>query len=213
MQRPRCWYFRHEEFHCRKKGGEICYAQDGENQYHAIFNNALCAIVHPSSAGTALVAHGGAVELSGKEGKRVVALEEFFALPTVELHKENRLKDGEVVTRGVVPRPGEGSRSVYIKQGEKESFDWPIADVAVVMEKDAESGKCAKATIVMGAAAPVPHRAAAAEKVLVGQVVDENTARQAARAAVAGATPLANNRYKVKVFEAIVRRAVLEAGK
>ncbi|MGH7175824.1 MAG: FAD binding domain-containing protein, partial [Tepidisphaeraceae bacterium] len=34
LQRPRCWYFRNELFHCRKKGGEICYAQEGENQYH-----------------------------------------------------------------------------------------------------------------------------------------------------------------------------------
>src|SRR4051812_26340916 len=39
LQRPRCWYFRHEEFPCRKKGGERCFAQDGENQYHAIFDN------------------------------------------------------------------------------------------------------------------------------------------------------------------------------
>ena len=56
MQRPRCWYFRSADFHCRKKGGAICYAQQGENQYHAIFDNALCAIVHPSSIATALVA-------------------------------------------------------------------------------------------------------------------------------------------------------------
>jgi xanthine dehydrogenase YagS FAD-binding subunit len=48
LQRPRCWYFRSEQFPCRKKGGEKCYAQEGENQYHAIFNNGLCAIVHPS---------------------------------------------------------------------------------------------------------------------------------------------------------------------
>src|SRR5262249_2123226 len=56
LQRPRCWYFRSEDFHCRKKGGEVCYAQDGENQYHAIFNNQLCAIVHPSAIACALVA-------------------------------------------------------------------------------------------------------------------------------------------------------------
>jgi FAD binding domain in molybdopterin dehydrogenase len=48
LQRPRCWYFRHSEFPCRRKGGEICFAQDGENQYHAIFDNHICAIVAPS---------------------------------------------------------------------------------------------------------------------------------------------------------------------
>src|SRR6476620_10585303 len=38
LQRPRCWYFRSDDFPCRRKGGEICFAQEGENQYHAIFN-------------------------------------------------------------------------------------------------------------------------------------------------------------------------------
>src|SRR4051812_11503119 len=65
LQRPRCWYFRNEQFPCRKKGGEICYAQEGENQYHAIFNNKLCAIVHPSAAAVALVAMGAKAAITG----------------------------------------------------------------------------------------------------------------------------------------------------
>ena len=36
-QRPRCWYFRNEEFVCFKKGGTRCFAPAGENQFHAIF--------------------------------------------------------------------------------------------------------------------------------------------------------------------------------
>ena len=48
-QRPRCWYFRNEEFDCLKKGGARCFAVDGENQYHAIFGDGPCHIVHPSS--------------------------------------------------------------------------------------------------------------------------------------------------------------------
>src|SRR5205085_11833935 len=59
LQRPRCWYFRSDQFHCRKKGGEICHAFYGENQYHAVFDNNPCAIVHPSATATALVAYGG----------------------------------------------------------------------------------------------------------------------------------------------------------
>src|SRR4029078_9439148 len=31
LQRPRCWYYRLEEYKCLKKGGEICYAGGGEN--------------------------------------------------------------------------------------------------------------------------------------------------------------------------------------
>jgi len=40
-QRPRCWYFRSEAFTCRKKGGTTCFAHDGDNQLHAIFDNQL----------------------------------------------------------------------------------------------------------------------------------------------------------------------------
>ena len=64
LQRPRCWYFRNEQFPCRKKGGEICFAQEGENQYHAIFHNTLCAIVHPSAAATPLIAMDAELELT-----------------------------------------------------------------------------------------------------------------------------------------------------
>src|SRR5690606_9242811 len=55
MQRPRCWYFRNEEFHCLKKGGARCFAVGGENQYHAIFGDGPCHIVHPSTLAVPLI--------------------------------------------------------------------------------------------------------------------------------------------------------------
>ena len=58
LQRPRCWYFRNEEFHCLKKGGPRCFAVEGENQYHAIFGDAPCHIVHPSSLAVPILAYG-----------------------------------------------------------------------------------------------------------------------------------------------------------
>ena len=48
-QRPRCWYFRNEEFVCFKKGGNTCFSITGENQFHAIFGGGPSFIVHPSS--------------------------------------------------------------------------------------------------------------------------------------------------------------------
>ena len=76
LQRPRCWYFRAVEFRCLRKGGGHCYAISGENQYHAIFDNRFCAIVHPSTSATALVALGAEVELADADGgTRRLALE------------------------------------------------------------------------------------------------------------------------------------------
>lgn len=211
LQRPRCWYFRQEEFHCRKKGGERCFAQDGENQYHAVFGNDVCAIVHPSALATALVALGARVVLMGKKGRREVELEKFFITPEENVGRENSIGPDELITEIRVPQLPARSRSVYLKQGEKESFDWPVADVAVVINFGA-GGRCERASIVLGAAAPVPLRAAEAEAALAGRAINEESARAAARAAMKGATPLSENGYKVPIFETLVRRAVLAAG-
>ncbi len=55
-QRPRCWFFRGEDFNCYKKGGDFCYSVTGDNTYHAIIGGELCYIVHPSDTATALLA-------------------------------------------------------------------------------------------------------------------------------------------------------------
>ena len=211
LQRPRCWYFRSAEFHCLRKGGGHCFALTGENQYHAIFDNRVCAIVHPSSAATVLVALGASVELvDGAGAVRLVLLEDFFVPPDRDIQRENVLKPQEIVTAVRLPSPSPGTRMAYLKQGQKDSFDWPLAEVAVVLDLAADA-TCANAAIVLGAAAPVPHRAISAERVLIGKRIDDNLAREAGRCAVDGAAPLEKNAYKVPLFETLVRRAIQSA--
>lgn len=211
LQRPRCWYLRAHAFHCLRKGGGHCFAISGENQYHAIFNNMPCAIVHPSTAATALVALGATVELTNVAGAtRRLLLEEFFIPVERDLQRENDLGPQEILTGIWLPKLPSSVRMAHIKQGEKDSFDWPLADVAAILDLDS-SGSCKRAAIVLGAAAPVPHRAKKAEAALIGKQIGEATAAQAARAALDGATPLSKNAYKLPLFETLVRRAILKA--
>ena len=82
-QRPRCWYFRNEEFVCFKKGGSRCFAVNGENQYHAIFGNeGPSHIVHPSSLAVPFVAYGAKFRVLGPNGEREIAAADYFTLPT-----------------------------------------------------------------------------------------------------------------------------------
>ena len=149
------------------------------------------------------------VELESAGGKkREMRLEDFFLLPTTDVHRENDLKPGEVLTSILLPPASPMARSIHLKQAEKDSFDWPIADVAVRLELR-QSGVCEKASIILGAAAPVPHRAREAEAAVIGQRVSEQMAKAAGRAALAGAAPLTKNAYKLPIFETLVRRAIL----
>jgi len=49
------------------------------------------------------------------------------------------------------------------------------------------------------------------ERILTGKPVNEGLAAEAAKAAIAGATPLSKNAYKVQILEAVVRRTILKA--
>jgi xanthine dehydrogenase YagS FAD-binding subunit len=211
LQRPRCWYFRSRHHHCVRKGGDSCFAFAGENQHHAIFDHNGCAIVHPSTAATVLMALGASVALTdAKATPRIVRLDDFLVLPETDIQRENDLRPGELLTAILLPRPAPGVQSVHLRQGEKDSFDWPLADVAVALDIGPDR-ICRGATIVLGAAAPVPHRAKAAEAAVIGKFIDEDVARAAGSAALAGAAPLTRNAYKLPIFETLVRRAVLAA--
>ncbi|MCB0612475.1 MAG: FAD binding domain-containing protein [Lewinellaceae bacterium] len=209
MQRPRCWYFRSSGHHCRKKGGTTCFAQIGQNQFHSIFMTNVCPCVHPSSLATALLAYDGQVELTGPEGRRVIPLSEFFTPSEVDVTCENVATNQDIITNIMLPPVQEGTRAFYIKQGQRESYDWSMGDVAVVLQMD--GNKCRDARIVFGAAAPIPLRREAAEEVLKGKAINEKLVMQAAKKAVEGATPLAHNGYKVPLFQTLLKRAVMGA--
>ena len=54
-------------------------------------------------------------------------------------------------------------------------------------------------------------REQAAEAVLTGKTIDEPTARAAAKAAMASATPLSGNGFKTQLFQTAIYRTILLA--
>src|SRR5207249_6970120 len=98
-QRPRCWYFRLENFKCLKRGGDVCYAKEGENKYNAIFGDGgPSVVVHPSDLAPMLIALGASLTIAGPAGTRDLPLEKFFLMPTNENHarRDDVLDDGEM---------------------------------------------------------------------------------------------------------------------
>jgi xanthine dehydrogenase YagS FAD-binding subunit len=207
-QRPRCWYFRNETFDCRKKTGKECFAHGGENELHAIYGNKTCAATHPSTIVTALLVLNATVTILGKKGKqRDVPLAAFFITPEIDVKREVDLAPGELIVGVTIPAAK--LKAAYTKQVAKQSFDWPIVDCAVALTMT--GARCDSATIVLGAVAPIPLRATAAEKLLTGKTIDANLAREAARAMAVAATPLSGNAYKVPILEAVLARTIINA--
>ena len=208
-QRPRCWYYRNEEFICYKKGGNTCFAPTGENQFHAIFGNGPTHIVHPSSLAVPAVAYGAKFRLVGPNGERIVDAADYFTMPTMQnVRMENVLAPDELLTHVILPPPGNVKHGHYEVRF-KASHDWPIAFATVILAMNGT--RVGSARVVMGAVAPVPWRAQAAEQALAGKTIDERTAAQAAEAALTGARPMSQNGYKVQVAKTVVKRAILQA--
>jgi len=209
-QRPRCWYYRNEEFVCFKKGGSRCFAVNGENQYHAIFGNeGPSHIVHPSSLAVPFVAYGAKFRVLGPNGEREIAAADYFTLPTLQnVLKENVLEDEDILTHVILPAPG-NVKSGHYEVRYKQSHDWPLAFTTVVLTMSGNT--IASARVVLGAVAPIPWRSKAAEAALTGKPLNEQTAAAAGEAAVREAKPMSGNAYKVQIAKTAVKRAIMNA--
>jgi xanthine dehydrogenase YagS FAD-binding subunit len=202
-QKPRCWYYR-GQFHCLRKGGDMCYAAEGQNQFHAIFGSGgICYIVHPSDTAPALVALNALVRIHGPKGRRTVPVEAFHVLPEDNVQAETVLQAGEIVTAIEIPAPSKGLRSSYRKVRARGAWDFALAGVALALQVDGDRVQAAR--VVLGGAAPVPWRCPAVEAVIKGRRLDEKTVTEAAQAAVEGAQALEKNSYKITLFRGLLQ--------
>ena len=204
-QRPRCWYFR-GDFHCARKGGDLCYAAEGENEYHCIFGGEICFIVHPSDTAPALVALEATFRISGPKGQRSVPAGKFFVLPGQDRTRENVLQAGEIITEVILPAPLTGGRGGYFKARSRATWDFALAGVASSLQLEGDAVK--RARLVLSGVAPAPWHASAAEQELVGHKLDADAIARAAAASVKDASPLSNNGYKVTLLRGTVEEAL-----
>lgn len=208
-QRPRCWYFRNGFGLLPKDEAGKELVASGDNRYHAVLaNHGPAKFVSPSTIAPILIAYGARIRMEGPKGKRELPLEKFFVIPSSEGEREHDLQPNEIVTEIVIPRASDLSAAHY-EVRQKEAFDWPLAVAGVVLQM--RGANVDSARIVLGYVAPVPWRSLEAEQVLAGLPINKENAQKAADAALAKATPLSQNAYKVQLARVAVRRAILKA--
>jgi len=208
-QRPRCWFFRGENFACYKKGGDFCYAVTGDNRYHAIIGGELCYIVHPSDTATALLALDASATIAGPGGAtRTVKFDDFFHGPREDVLTENSLKANEVMTEIIVPNPAAGTKMAWSKLKDRQVYDFALVAVAVQFTTDGGNWKDGR--ITLGGVAPVPYRATVVENALKGKDI-KATAKAAAAQLRTVARPMILNAYKIDLAQGLIERTILEA--
>ena len=208
-QKPRCWYYR-GEFLCLRKGGEKCFAVAGENQYHCVLGGGPCFIVHPSDTAAALVAFNASLRITGPKGLRTVPVGDFHVLPSSDVRRETVLAPGEIVTEIVLP-PSRGLRSSYRKVRARASWDFALAGIALAVRLS--DGVVAEARAVLSGAAPIPWRSREIEETITGRKLDAGVIAKAADAAMKYARPLAQNEYKVPLFQGMIEEELEAIGK
>jgi xanthine dehydrogenase YagS FAD-binding subunit len=208
LQRPQCWFFR-DNRGLLAAGGKI--AEQGDNRYHAIFGNQGPAkFVSASRLAPALIALGATARVIGPEAgdEQFVPVEKLFRVPRHEGERENTLTPGQLVTHILLPPADAAANATYeVRHGA--GPDYPLAAAAAVLR--IEDGIVREAKIVLGHVAPTPWISDEAAAAIIGQPVNPETAEAAGEAAVASATPLSNNDYKVQLAKVAVKRAILRA--
>ena len=205
-QHSRCWYFRQRDTVCLKKGGDLCYARNGENRYHSLFTGNDCISPVVSSLATTFAALD-ATAIVLRDGKETrMSMAELYQKAWKEPTAHNSLNPGDLILRVEIPTAR--SRSAYLQVSDKHTFDWALVSCAAAA--NVVGGKLNQPRVALGSISPVPHQVEAANDFLDGKTLDDATASQAADLILKDAKPLEHNGYKVPMAHALIRRTLLK---
>ncbi|RST48221.1 FAD binding domain-containing protein [Variovorax sp. MHTC-1] len=208
-QRTRCPYFYDVSQPCNKREpGTGCSALEGFNRSHAILGTSqTCIATYPGDMAQALHALDAVVQLQGPAGRRTIPITEFHRLPGDTPELDANLRPGELIT--AIDLPGDGmrfaQRSHYLKVRDRASYAFALVSVAAALDMDGD--RIRQARLCLGSVAHMPWRAREAEALLQGARPGRQAFRQAAEAALAGATGFEHNRFKIEM----ARRAMVRA--
>ena len=202
----RCLYYNQSAFWrqslggCIKKEGAVCHVAPGSETCWAAFSG---------DTAPALLVLGASVRLASPRGWREIALADFYA--DDGLVHINKAMD-EIVTSIHVQAASAGWRGTYRKLRIRQSIDYPLAGVAVAMQRDGDR-TCLQARVALTAVNPAPKLVKAA-KALAGKQYDQALVEEVAADAIRTGKPLRTSastmeyrRHMVRVF---VRRALQE---
>ena len=208
LQRTRCVYFRDTAMACNKREpGSGCPAITGHNRTLAILGASdHCIATNPSDMCVAMAALEATIHVRGPKGSRVIPFGDFHLLPGKTPDRETVLEPGDLITDVTLPPPIVGSKQLYLKLRDRASYEFALASAAIVLT--ITGGKITRARVALGGVGTKPWRSPEAERALTGQTANEATFHQAAEAALRGAKPQSENRFKIELAKRCLTHAL-----
>src|ERR1700740_149731 len=153
-QHSRCWYYRHRDLHCLKRGGSTCYAREGENKYHSLFSGNPCISPVVSNLAVILAALNATVNVRRGDNEVHLTIPELYSDAWNNPLAHNSLQPGDLIVH--VEIPTQKNRSAYLQVSEKGDFDWALVSCAAAGRMTGD--RWSEVSVFLGAIAPIPYR-------------------------------------------------------
>lgn len=191
LQRTRCWYYRHPQFKCFKKGGNTCPARTGNHQFGVCFDLGPCVYPHPSTLGMAFLCYEASVAIFQNFP---ITIEQLYGLGA-NPNSDHKLGQGDLLTHIILPKAIDNERGLYTRTISRFEAEWPLVEMATRMVT--KNNLVHSLKIALGGVANVPIRALRAENALIGKAMTYQNIEHAAERAISEAKPLPMTGYKV----------------
>lgn len=160
----------------------------------------ICNAAPSADTAPGVIVHAGKVNIFGPNGRRSILVENFIKGPG-----QRDLKRGEFVAGIQIPTPPPRTGSAYVRHTPRFAMDIAVVGVGASLTLVPRHNVCSEVKIVLGAVAPVPMRATAAESLLRGQELTPALIDEAAEAAAAEAKPISDVRASGDFRRELVR--------
>lgn len=150
------------------------------------------------------------LKLKSTGGERDVPAQDFFRGPGDSL-----IEPHELLTAVNMETPPPWSGGAYIKLGARKALEISMVNVAALITLQSPDGPIVNARIALGAVAPTPVRAFAAEELLIGDKPSETLFQRAGEVGVGMCSPITDHRgtmeYRCMMIEVLTKRALAMA--
>ena len=169
----------------------------------------ICSAVSSADSVPPLLTLDATVSIFSSAGGRSMELSNFFLDA-----RRTALERGELLTEIQLPVFSARTETVFVKKGRVAAADLATVNVAVRLTMSAD-GICQDVRIALGAVAPTPVRAKAAESMLQGKKPQDELLEKVAEQASKEISPITDIRgsaqYRTTLSRVLVERALNEA--